>query len=58
MVKQILNGDFSWNSKNVIYLIACDKCKDEYIGSALDFKPLFRVYKSYIITKKERFETF
>ena len=20
--------DFSWNSKNVIYLITCDKCKD------------------------------
>ena len=33
--------DLSCNSKNVIYLITCDKCKDEYIGLAVDFKPCF-----------------
>ena len=49
-----LKGDLSYNSKNVIYLITCDKCKDEYIGSAVDFKPLFMVHKSDIKTKKER----
>ena len=38
-----IKGDLSCNSKNVIYLITCDKCKDEYIGSAVDFKPHFRV---------------
>ena len=49
-----IKGDLSCNSKNVIYLITCDKCKDEYIGSAVDFKPRFRVQKSDIKTKKER----
>ena len=44
----------SKNSKNVIYLITCYKCKDECIGSAVDFKPRFRVHKSAIKTKKER----
>ena len=38
-------GDLSCNSKNVIYSITCDKCKDEYIGSAVDFKPCSRVQK-------------
>ena len=47
-------GDLSCNSKNVIYLITCDKCKDADIGSAVDFKPSFRVHKSDIKTKKER----
>ena len=49
-----IKGDLSCNSKNVIYLITCDKCKDEYIGSAKDFKLRFRVHKSDIKTKKER----
>ena len=49
-----IKGDLSCNSKNVIYLITCDKCKDEYVGSAVDFKPCFRVCKSDIKTKKER----
>ena len=48
-----ISGDLSCNSKNVIYLITCDKCKDEYIGSGVDCKPRFRVHKSYIKTKKE-----
>ena len=49
-----IKGDLSCNSKNVIYLITCDKCKDEYIGSAVDFRPVFMVHKSDIKTKKER----
>ena len=44
----------SCNSKNVIYLISCHKRKDEYIGSAVDFKSRFTVHKSDIKTKKER----
>ena len=35
-------------------LIPCDKCKDECIGSAVDFKPRFWVHKSVIKTKKNR----
>ena len=44
-----IKGDLSCNSKNVIYLITCDKCKDEYIGSAVDFKPRFRVQKRNVV---------
>ena len=47
-----MKGGFSCNSKNAIYLIACDKCKDKYIGSAVDFESRFRVHKSDIKTKK------
>ena len=47
-----IKGDLSCNSKNVIYFITCDKCKDEYIGSAVDFKPCFRVHKSDINKKR------
>ena len=53
-----IKGDLSCNSKIVIYLITCDKCKNEYTGSAVDFKPRFRVRKSDIKTKKEHCGTF
>ena len=48
-----IKGDFSCNSKNK-YLITCGKCKEEYIGSAANFKPRFRVHKSGIKTTKVR----
>ena len=38
----------------VIYLTSCKNCEDQYIGSAIDFKPRFRIHKSDIKTKKER----
>ena len=41
----IIKGGFSCNSKNVIYLMSCDKCEEECIGSAVNFKPYFRVHK-------------
>ena len=50
-----IKGDFSCNSKNK-YLITCGKCKEEYIGSAANFKPRFRVHKSGIKTTKVRFK--
>ena len=49
-----MKGDLPGNSKSVIYLIICDKCKDEYIGLAVDFKPCSRVHKSDLKKKKER----
>lgn len=54
-----IEGDLSCNSHIfilaiIICLITCDKCKDECIGSAVDFKPHFRVHKSEIKTKNER----
>ena len=41
-----IKGDLSCNIKSVIYLITCDKCKDEYISPAVDFIRCFRVHKS------------
>ena len=41
-----IRGDLSYDSKNVIYLITCDKYKDEYIVSTVDFKHCFRVHKN------------
>ena len=38
-----IKGDLSCNSENVIYFITCDKFKDEYMGSVVDFRPHFRV---------------
>ena len=49
-----IKRDFSFNGKNVIYLITCDKCNDEYVGSVVVFKSCFRVYKSEIKIKKGR----
>ena len=49
-----IKGDRSGIRKNVLYLIICDKRKDEYRGSAVDFKPCFGVHKSDIETRKER----
>ena len=51
--RYFLKEDFSCNSKSIIYLITCDKCKDEYIGSAVDFKHRFRVHKNDLKTKTE-----
>ena len=47
-----VKGDLSCNSKNVIYLTTCGKCKDEYIRSAVDFNIRFRVHKGDIKTKE------
>ena len=38
-------------------LFTCNKCKDKYIGSAVDFKPRFRVHKSDIKTKSDCYGT-
>ena len=38
---------------DVIYLISCTNCNEQYVGSAVDFKKLFSVHKSDINTKKD-----
>ena len=42
------------NTPNVVYLISCSNCYDQYVGSSLDFKSRFRIHKSDIKTKKDR----
>ena len=49
----LIKEDLSCYGKNVIYLITCDKCRDVYMGSVVDFKPPFRLHKSDIKAKKK-----
>ena len=51
-----VRGNLPCNSPNVVYLISCKLCKDQYVGSAYknNFKPRFRVHKSDINTGKDR----
>ena len=49
-----IKEDLPYNSKNVINLITCDKCNDQYIASPADFRLCFRGNKSNIKTKNER----
>ena len=51
-----IRGNLLCNSANVVYLISCKLCKDQYVGSAYknNFKPRFRVHKSDINTGKDR----
>ena len=50
-----IRGDLTCKSDNVVYLISCKKCKQQYVGSAFEsnFKPRFRVHKSDINSRKE-----
>ena len=54
--KYKVRGNLSCKSQNVVYLINCKKCKQQYVGSALkdNFKSRFRVHKSDINTGKDR----
>ena len=49
-----IRGQLNCESINVIYLITCSKCLEQYVGSAVKFKSRFRIHKSDIKTKKER----
>ena len=51
-----VRGKLCCTSSNVIYLISCKLCKEQYVGSAFkdNFKPRFRVHKSDVITGKDR----
>ena len=42
---------------NVIYLVECSNCKQQCIGSALNFKQQFMIHKSDIKTNKDHFGT-
>ena len=42
---------------NVIYLITCPNCREQYVGSTVNFKQRFRIHKSDIKTNKYRCST-
>ena len=52
--KYYVKGDLHCESRNIIYLISCTNCWEQYVGSAVNFKVRFRIHKSDIKTKKER----
>ena len=49
-----IRGKLTCNSPNVVYLISCSNCDDQYVGHALHFKSRFRIHKSDVKTKKDR----
>ena len=49
-----IRGQLNCESINVIYLITCSKCLEQYVGSAVKFKTRFHIHKYDIKTKKER----
>ena len=52
-----IRSNLTCDSKNVIYLVACKKCKLQYIGSTTtEFKVRFRNHKSSMITNKKSCE--
>ena len=36
-----------------VYIISCENCGDQYVGSTTDFKTRFRIHKSDIKTMKD-----
>ena len=52
--KYCISNDLDYNCMNVIHLISCTNCNEQYVGSAIDFKKRFRIHKSDINTKKDR----
>ena len=52
--KYFAKGELHCYSRNVIYLVECSNCKQQYISSALNFKQRFRIQKSDIKTNKDR----
>ena len=51
-----MKGKLCFTSSNVIYLISWKLCNEQYVDPAFkdNFKPGFRVYKSNVITGKDR----
>ena len=52
-----IRSKLSCDSKNIIYLASCKKCRLQYIGSTTtDFRVRFRNHKSAMVTKKKTCE--
>ena len=39
----LIKGNLSCDSCNVIYLITCSKCREQYVGPPINFKQRFRI---------------
>ena len=49
-----IKGNLSCDSCNLIYLITCSNCREQYEGSAINFRQRFRNHKSDINTYEDR----
>ena len=49
-----IKGNLSCVGCNVIYLIKCSSCREQYLGSTINFKQKFRIHKSDIKTNNDR----
>ena len=49
-----IEGNLSSDSCNFIYLITCSNCREQYVGSAINFKQRFIIHKFDIKTNKDR----
>ena len=57
MVAKSKRYHLNCKSKNVIYLVNCNKCSVQYVGSTSnEFKVRFRNHKSTMLTKKDTCE--
>ena len=52
--KYFVKSELHRNSCNVIYLVECSNCKQQYIGPALNFKQRVRSHNSDIKSNKDR----
>ena len=50
-----IRGQLNCESIKVVYLITCSTSLEQYAGSAVKFKTRFRINKSNMETKKERY---
>ena len=49
-----IKGEMNCENTNIIYLITCMKCLEQYVGSVIKFRSRFRIHKSHLKTKKDR----
>ena len=49
-----IRGQLNCESINVIYLITCSKCLEQYVGSAVKFKTRFHIHEYDIKSENER----
>ena len=47
-------GEMNCEGTNIIYLVTCMKCLEQYVGSATKFSSRFRIHTPDIETKKDR----
>ena len=47
-IKFRINKDLSYNSKNAVYMIECNKCKEIYVGSTQSLNTSISLHKSNI----------